>query len=65
MSGNRRLSEWNEVLAEGEALLADMRRRAIRMRDGWHRRAVLRLADWLRSWIERGRRWRDADLRDD
>ena len=59
---NKRLQEWNETIAEGEALRNDMRRRAMRMRDGWLRRATLRLAAFTDRWVQRGKTWRNEDI---
>lgn len=64
MSKNDDAKEWNEALAEGETLLADMRARAIRTRHGFMRRVLLRLINWTDRWVKTGRRWRNQDLAD-
>lgn len=65
MSKNDELRKWNETIGEGEEFLARLRRDAIAKKNGWHRRALLRLIAFMERWIARGKRWRDADMFDD
>lgn len=65
MSINDELSQWNKTLDQGQQQLDDMRRRAIRMKDGWNRRALMRMIRFMERWIERGKRWRNEDIFDD
>ena len=56
------LKEWNDAIKEGEELRDKLRRDAMRKRDGWQRRILLRLADFTARWVDRGKRWRNADI---
>ena len=62
---NDRLNEWNDTIAEGEALSAKIKRSAMRRRDGFWRRLLLRLASFTDRWVQRGKAWRDEDIQDD
>jgi hypothetical protein len=60
---NDDLREWDETISEGERLLSDMRARAIRMRHGLLRRALMALIRFTERWVARGKRWRSKAMR--
>lgn len=64
MSLNDDLKEWNDTIEEGQRLAADIRRDVMRRPDGIMRRLLLRLLRFTERWIERGKRWRNEDMRD-
>lgn len=64
MTKNDDAKEWNDALSEGQDLLNNMRKTAIKQRDGVMRRIRIRMIRYLEKWIERGKRWRDDDLLD-
>lgn len=63
MSLNDDLKEWNDTIEEGKRLAADIRRDVMRRPDGIMRRILLRLLRFTERWIERGKRWRNEDMR--
>lgn len=63
MSGpNDKLREWNEAIADGERLAAEMRAKIIMRKDGIARRVLLALLRFTERWIARGKKWRMEDF---
>lgn len=59
---NDRLREWNDAIADGERLAADMRAAIMARKDGIPRRVMLALLRFTERWIARGKRWRMEDF---
>lgn len=59
---NDDLRKWNDAIADGEALAAQIRARVIRQKGGLVRRLLLKLLRFTEAWVARGKRWRDDDI---
>ena len=58
----KRLDEWNEGIDELQKLRSKVSAKVMRMRDGYSRRFLIRLLNFIDRWIARGKRWRAADM---